>query len=345
MSNHRTFKPPSREGGAPAKPSPFAPRTTAPPATGAVQRTIRKSSGAEPYTTVEEVVADYPGEGGVPSPLARSILTTLLGSGTIDVNASEHGSWVRIAFAYENLVSVPSGGGGAVLAGKEEGKVAEKVAPSATTSTPSTASATTTVSSASTLPARSDLEFLLDENFLPVALQDTAPAAIVLKLKGWTASSWAAGKIFYSETAEEDSPIHPLPPETINAFWDNRYPSPFVRVGGPDWRANCADHAIGGTFEDVGAAKTHLASGYDNRGNYNSPESLLGILNGLGNGVYIAQVGMGNPHFIRLTLNGTNAALSQKDQESAVYEATMSKSEAATYIYKKSGTGIVYQGR
>lgn len=39
---------------------------------------------------------------------------------------------------------------------------------------------------------------------------------------------------------------------------------------------------------------------------------------------------MGNPHFIRPTLSGTNAALSQKDPESAVYEATMSKGESAT---------------
>ncbi len=189
------------------------------------------------------------------------------------------------------------------------------------------------------LPARDDLELLVDENFLPVAIQDTAPAALVLKLKGWEATGWVDGKIFYSETSAEDSTIHPLPASTINEYWDARYPSPFTRVSGPDWRANCADYAIGQTFEDVEPAKSFLASSWTNRGNYTS-DTLDGMLTGLADGAYVVQAAN---HFLKMTVGAAGVALSQKDGESGVYEATMARSAAATYISGKASSGIIYQ--
>jgi hypothetical protein len=193
------------------------------------------------------------------------------------------------------------------------------------------------------IPARSELELLLDENFLPVAIQGEAPDAVVLKLRGWTADAWTDDKIFYAEGSADESPIHPLPASKINAHWDAKYPSPFARVSGPDWRANCADYAIGQAFDDVGAAKTYLASSYTNKGNYSSVEQLTEIFTGLDAGVYVTQVGLGFPHFIRLTVGATDVHLSQKDQESGVYEATLTKGQAATYIVDKSSSGIIYQ--
>lgn len=190
------------------------------------------------------------------------------------------------------------------------------------------------------LPARSDLDLLVDENFLPVAIQDTAPSALVLKLKGWDPTGWVDGKIFYSETSSEDSAIHPLPASTINEYWDARYPSPFTRVSGPDWRANCADYAIGQVFEDVGPAKSFLASSWTNRGNYTNEESLTEILTGLGDGAYVAQAAN---HFLKVTIGSAGVTLSQKDGESGVYEATMTRSAAATYICGKASSGIIYQ--
>jgi hypothetical protein len=187
------------------------------------------------------------------------------------------------------------------------------------------------------------LEYLLDDNFLPVAIQGEAPNAVVLKRIGANLADWADGEIFYAESGAEDAVIHELPASKINEYWNAKYPSPFVMVSGPDWRSNCADYAIGQAFEDVGAAKGFLAESYTNRGNYSSAETLASILADLAEGGYVAQVGTGNPHFIKVTLGASTAFLSQKDQESGVYEATFTKDAAAAYIANKSSNGIIYQ--
>jgi|GEM_PF-4467898 len=193
------------------------------------------------------------------------------------------------------------------------------------------------------VPGRDELEYLVDDNFLPAALQDEAPAAVVLKRTGAALTDWADDQIFYAESAAEDAVIHELPASKINEYWNAKYPSPFVMVSGPDWRANCADYAIGQAFEDVGAAKEFLAGSYTNKGNYTSAETLETILTGLAEGGYVAQVGTGNPHFIKVTIGSSTAHLSQKDQESGVYEASFTKEAAAAYIANKSSNGIVYQ--
>jgi hypothetical protein len=111
-------------------------------------------------------------------------------------------------------------------------------------------------------------------------------------------------------------------------------------VSGPDWRANCADYAIGQTFEDVGPAKDFLASSWTNRGNYTSEQALDEMLANLADGAYVVQAAN---HFLRMNVGAAGVALSQKDGESGVYEATMTRSAAATYIAGKSSSGNIYQ--
>jgi hypothetical protein len=190
------------------------------------------------------------------------------------------------------------------------------------------------------VPAWRELEYLLDANFLPVAIQAQAQDAVVLKRIGANLESWDNGQIFYAENDTEGAAIHPLPAARINAYWDVRYPSPFARISGPDWRANCADYAIGQAFEDVGPAKVFLASSWVNRGNFANLGELTGIITGLALGEYVAQ---GANRFIKVIVRGGDVLLRQKDAESGVYEAAMTRSAAATYIFGKSGSGILYQ--
>jgi hypothetical protein len=196
------------------------------------------------------------------------------------------------------------------------------------------------VRAAPPVPARSELEYLLDANFLPVAIQEQARDAVVLKRIGANLEGWTNGQIFYAENDTAEAAIHPLPAARINAYWDVKYPSPFARISGPDWRANCADYAIGQTFGDVGPAKAHLAGQWVNRGNYTTLEQVTGLLEGLELGEYVAEVAN---HFIKVIVQGGGVVLRQKDAESGVYEATMTRSAAATYIFGKSGSGILYQ--
>ncbi len=185
-----------------------------------------------------------------------------------------------------------------------------------------------------------ELEVEPIEDWVPVALDAVLPpAAQVWKLKGYD-GEWLEDKLFYTEDSESEKLVSILP-KTINEYWDEKYAG-FERVSGPDWRKNCADHAIGQTFEDVGAAKDFLKGSWTNKGNYNSVESLNEVLKQLEAGIYVAQVGLGSPHFIRLTITAESVAMSQKDGESGVYEASMGKEAAAEYIWGKSGSGIIY---
>jgi hypothetical protein len=139
---------------------------------------------------------------------------------------------------------------------------------------------------------------------------------------------------------EPTSPLIPLPPEQINAYWDERYPSPFKRMSNPTWRANCADYAIGQAFKDVEPAKAFLAGKWMKKGDHTGTESITAIVASLPPGIYVAQV---SNHFIRPTVGPESVLLSQKDAESGVYEATMSKEAAADYVLFKSGSWIIYQ--
>ena len=187
-------------------------------------------------------------------------------------------------------------------------------------------------------PARTELDYLVDDNFLPVALTDK-PTAMVLKRKGVTVETWEEDNIFY----EEEGTIHPLPASMINDYWNLKYPSPWVRKSDPDWRMNCADYAIGRHFDEVTDAKSFLARERESKGEYHSSGDVSAILANLPEGVYVAEVGPANSHFIKITIRTSDVLLSQKDQESGVYEATGTKEWAADYIFSKhSGGGKIY---
>jgi hypothetical protein len=269
-----------------------------------LQRMIRPGKDTAPYPTADAVVKAHPAS-GTPAEEQLALLKRLVESTTIDIDASGYSSWEELITSNAHRLDEPE----------------------ATPSAPVT---------------RADVELLVDENFLPVAIQEQFRDALVWKRKGWT-GGWATGQIFYTPDATDDSPLLPLPPEMINAYWDAKYPSPFTRVSGPDWRKNCADHAIGESFPDVAEAKAALASSWPDKHPYSGPESLVAIMQDLAPGEYVAQVGTGWPHFIRLTVGGGTVAMSQKDGESGVYEATMSRGDAAGYIVGKSGSGIIYR--
>ena len=214
-------------------------------ATQHVQRVIRPSAGAKPYTAPEEVISAHPTGDTQPTSLSRSILSKLIAANEteIDIDASKYANWEAIVKAHEHLVAT------------------ETPSPEKDTTTSPAKTTTATVT-------HDDVEYLLDDNFLPMVLFEESKAALVWKLKGWNGNTWEDGKIFYTKDDEQTSPLLPLPADRINDYWDQRYPSPFKRIRGPDWRANCADYAIGQTFDDVPAAKSFLASSWRKKGSY-----------------------------------------------------------------------------
>ena len=182
------------------------------------------------------------------------------------------------------------------------------------------------------------------DNWGPVALDSdeaVPPTAKFWKRMGYD-GAWVEDTIFYT-VGPDHSKLISISPAKINAYWDEKYlNSGFSRISGPDWRKNCADHATGETFPEVDEAVTSLAQSWTNKGQYNGAQSLHNVIKTLQPGSYVAQVGVQNFHFIRLTLHGEAVKLSQKDGESGVYEASMSKEAAAQYITGKAAAGIIY---
>jgi hypothetical protein len=184
--------------------------------------------------------------------------------------------------------------------------------------------------SLSAIPAATDLK-QREDSIRPI----TGDAQLLI-LKTWDpdtigrgAGVYVPGKVFYR--IGDHGTIHHLTASLINHYWDALYAG-FRRITKPDWRYNCADHALAANGTDSVDEDTALATHFE------APDD---IVNRDKNwvkdkfetaGTYVYRLGnIAYSHYIKLVVGATHAEVSQKDGDSGVYVKTMTLDQAAEY--------------